>query len=170
MLARNDLWFKWFLYAMAALLCIAVQTALLQRITLWGVIPFIYPLVAAIPASFEGPAAGALYGLCIGVLCDSLLPGPIPCFYTLLFLVTAILSGVLAHGLLSAGMVCSLAISVLAFLLLALFHCLCLWFRGSAAWGAGLFVMVRELLVTLPLAFPVTYLFRAVRRRAYIDE
>ena len=49
MLARNETIFKWFLYAAAAAACLAAQGAVLQRITLWGVIPFLCPLLAAIP-------------------------------------------------------------------------------------------------------------------------
>ena len=57
MLARNETIFKWFLYAAAAAACLAAQGAVLQRITLWGVIPFLCPLLAAIPATWESPAA-----------------------------------------------------------------------------------------------------------------
>ena len=85
MLARSATIIKWVLYALAGLACTVVQAAVLQRFTLWGVIPFLYPLIAALPATFEGPAAGTVYALAAGVLCDLLLPSPIPCFYTLIF-------------------------------------------------------------------------------------
>ena len=84
MLARSATIIKWVLYALAGLACTVVQAAVLQRFTLWGVIPFLYPLIAALPATFEGPAAGTVYALAAGVLCDLLLPSPIPCFYTLI--------------------------------------------------------------------------------------
>ena len=60
MLARSATIIKWVLYALAGLACTVVQAAVLQRFTLWGVIPFLYPLIAALPATFEGPAAGTL--------------------------------------------------------------------------------------------------------------
>ena len=85
MLARNETIFKWTLYAAATVLCFLAQSLVLQRFTFWGVIPFLYPVLPAVTATFEGPAAGAVYGLAVGVACDSLLPGPIPCFYTLVF-------------------------------------------------------------------------------------
>ena len=85
MLARNETIFKWFLYSAAAVLCLTVQSALLQRLTLWGVIPFVCPLLAAIPATWESPAAGTIFSMMVGVACDLLLPAPIPCFYTLVF-------------------------------------------------------------------------------------
>ena len=58
MLARSATIFKWTLYTLAGLVWAVVQAAFLQRVTVWGVIPFLYPLIAALPAIFEGPAAG----------------------------------------------------------------------------------------------------------------
>lgn len=74
MLARSATIFKWTLYTLAGLVWAVVQAAFLQRVTVWGVIPFLYPLIAALPAIFEGPAAGTVYALACGVFCDLLLP------------------------------------------------------------------------------------------------
>ena len=63
MLARSDTIIKWILYALAGLVWAVVQAAVLQRFTFWDVIPFLYPLIAAIPATFEGPTAGTVYAL-----------------------------------------------------------------------------------------------------------
>ena len=49
MLARNEVIFKWTLYAAATALCFLLQGALFQRVTIWGVLPFVYPMLAAIP-------------------------------------------------------------------------------------------------------------------------
>ena len=115
MLARNEIIFKWLLYALAAVLCIWVQTALLQRITIWGVIPFLYPLLATIPATYEGPLAGSVFALIVGVICDSLLPGAFPCLYTLVFPLAGLCAGLLSHSLLPAGFICSLSAAAAAF-------------------------------------------------------
>ena len=72
MLARSATIIKWILYALAGLFWAAVQSALLQRFSVWGVIPFLYPLIAAIPATLEGPTAGTVFALSAGVLCDLL--------------------------------------------------------------------------------------------------
>ena len=80
MLARNETILKWALYAAATVLCLAVQEMFFQRFTLWGVIPFVYPLLAAIPAAYEGPVPGTVFALAVGVVCDLILPGPLPCF------------------------------------------------------------------------------------------
>lgn len=103
MLARSDTIIKWILYALAGLVWAVVQAAVLQRFTFWDVIPFLYPLIAAIPATFEGPTAGTVYALATGVFCDLLLPSPIPCFYTLIFPLVGLAAGLLSQSLIPAG-------------------------------------------------------------------
>lgn len=170
MLTRREMLFKWALYAAAAALCLLIQGALLRRITLWGVIPFLYPLLAILPATYEGPRSGAVFALCLGVLCDVLLPDLFPCLYTLTFPVAALLTGLMARSLLPAGIRCTVAAAPTAFALTDLLRCFILALNGSAAWGAGLSVMLREFLVTLPLAVPATWLFRAVHRKVHEND
>ena len=170
MLARSATIIKWVLYALAGLACTVVQAAVLQRFTLWGVIPFLYPLIAALPATFEGPAAGPVYALAAGVLCDLLLPSPIPCFYTLIFPLVGLSAGLLSQSLIPAGYLCSAVASLPAYLLTGVFHCIVLWATGHAAWTAGLSVTLRELCVSLPWSLPMAWLFRKVYRRVHIDD
>jgi len=169
-LARNETIFKWILYAAAAFLCLLIQTALLQRITVWGVIPFLYPLVAAIPASYEGAAPGMVFALAVGVVSDLILPDTFPCLYTLIFPFTALLAASIAKVLLPSGFLCSLFSAAEAFFLTDLFRCFLLWLGGKPAWQAGAWLLVREFLVTAPLIFPLTLLFRAVYRRAHMHD
>ena len=170
MLARNETIFKWALYACAALLCLLVQGALLQRLSLWGVIPFIYPLLAAIPATYEEPVSGTIFALAVGVVCDLLLPGPNPCFYTLVFPLVGLAASLLSKSLLPAGFLCSAAAAAAAFLLVDGSRCLLMWMMARPAWSAGLSLMAREFLLTLPLIFPVTLLFRAVFLKTHLDD
>ena len=170
MLARSATIIKWVLYALAGLACTVVQAAVLQRFTLWGVIPFLYPLIAALPATFEGPAAGTVYALAAGVLCDLLLPSPIPCFYTLIFPLVGLSAGLLSQSLIPAGYLCSAVASLPAYLLTGVFHCIVLWATGHAAWTTGLSVTLRELCVSLPWSLPMAWLFRKVYRRVHIDD
>lgn len=170
MLARSATVFKWTLYALAGLLWAAIQAAVLRRITLWGVIPFLYPLIAAIPATLEGPVSGTVYALCTGVLCDLLLPASIPCFYTLIFPLVGLVSGLLSRSLIPAGCLCSAAAALPAYLLTGLLHCLVFWVQGRAAWTAGLSVSLRELIVSLPWTVPMTLLFLRVYRRVHADD
>lgn len=167
MLARNEIIMKWLLYAAAAALCFLVQGAILQRITVWGVIPFLYPLAAAIPATYESPVSGTVFALCVGVLCDLLLPGSSPCLYTLIFPLVGLSASLISRSLLPAGYACSLAAAAAAFLLTDGFRCLLLWMDGQAPWLTGGRLMVREFCVTVPLVLPLTALFRAVARKVH---
>ena len=167
MLARNEIILKWILYAAATALCLLFQGAVFQRIVIWGVIPFLYPILAAIPSTFEAPAPSGIFALCLGVYCDLLLPEPIPCFYTLIFPVIAICSSVLSRSLLPAGFRCSLAASAAAFFLTDLFRCFLLALSGQSPWGTGAVLFLKELLVTAPLLIPVTILFRTVARKVH---
>ncbi len=170
MLARNETIFKWSLYALATALCFLVQFLLLQRITLWGVIPFVYPVLPAVLATYEGPVPGTVFALSVGVACDCILPGPIPCFYTLVFPLVGLFSALIAQSLLPSGALCSLAATAVSFAMTGLAHCLLLWARSKAAWGAGAWVCTREFLVSVLLALPVTALFSMVFRRTHLDD
>ena len=170
MLARNEVIFKWSLYAAAAALCILFQGAVCERVVVWGVIPFLYPLAAVIPATYEAPVPATVFALCVGVFCDLLLPEAFPCFYTLSLTGAALCASLLSQSLLPAGFLCSLAAAAVAFLLTGALHCLLFWLSGRPAWGAGAYLMVREFTVTAPFCFPVTLLFRAVSRKVHMYD
>ena len=170
MLARSATIFKWTLYTLAGLVWAVVQAAFLQRVTIWGVIPFLYPLIAALPATFEGPAAGTVYALACGVFCDLLLPSSIPCFYTLILPLVGLAAGLLSQSLIPAGYLCSAAAALPAYLLTGIFHCIVLWAQGHPAWGAAMSVTLRELCVSLLWSLPMTWLFRRVYLRGHVDD
>lgn len=170
MLARNETILKWVLYAAAAALCLFIQGALLQRITIWGVIPFLYPLLAVIPATYEGSVSGTVFALAIGVVCDLLLPDAFPCLYTLIFPLAGLCAALLSRSVLRAGILCSLVSAAIAFILADGFRCLLFWLERKSAWSAGFSVMAREFLVTAPLVIPVTLLFRAVHRKVHAND
>ena len=170
MLARSATIFKWTLYTLAGLVWAVVQAAFLQRVTIWGVIPFLYPLIAALPATFEGPAAGTVYALACGVFCDLLLPSSIPCFYTLILPLVGLAAGLLSQSLIPAGYLCSAAAALPAYLLTGIFHCIILWAQGHPAWGAAMSVTLRELCVSLLWSLPMTWLFRRVYLRVHVDD
>lgn len=170
MLARSSTIFKWTLYTLAGLVWAVVQAAFLQRVTIWGVIPFLYPLIAALPAIFEGPAAGTVYALACGVFCDLLLPSSIPCFYTLILPLVGLAAGLLSQSLIPAGYLCSAAAALPAYLLTGIFHCIVLWAQGHPAWGAAMSVTLRELCVSLLWSLPMTWLFRRVYLRVHVDD
>lgn len=170
MLARSATIFKWTLYAGAALVFFLLQGAVLQRVTLWGVIPFVFPVLAAVIGTYEAPLPASVFGLVLGAACDLLLPGALPCFYTLVFPAAALGAALISQSLLPAGFLCAAAGTLLSFLLTDLAQCLVLWARGSGAWGAGAWLFLRETCVSLPLVFPAAALFAAVFRRTHTND
>ena len=122
MLARNETIFKWALYAGATAVFFLLQGAVFQRITLWGVIPFVFPILAAVLGMYEGPLPGSVYGLTVGVLCDLLLPAFIPCFYTLVFPAVGLCAALVSQNLLPAGFLCAAVTSVTGFFFTDLFQ------------------------------------------------
>ena len=170
MLARNELIFRWSVYTLAALLCLFIQTAFLQRLTVWGVTPFLYPLLAAIPATYESPVPATAFALGAGIICDLMLPASLPCFYTLLFPVIGLLSSLLVQGAISNGFLCSVFVAAIAYLLCGVFNCLLLRQSGSPIWRPGMFLTLREFCVALPFTIPMTVLFRAVYNRTHWND
>ncbi len=74
-MTRRDHTIKWLLYALGALPVWLMETTVLNRLPLFGIIPVLLPLAAAAAALFEGAKAGAVYGLCLGVVADATYPG-----------------------------------------------------------------------------------------------
>lgn len=157
-------------FAAATLAFLFLQGFVLQFLSLAGAMPFLYPVLVAVLAMWEGPVCGTAYGLVLGVLCDLTIAAPIPCFYTLIFPLAGLFSAVLARSWLPAGFMCSLIVSVLSFFVTDLFFCVVLALSGSAAWGAGMLTFVRETAATI-LFVPLVYLlFRPVHRRFHSDD
>lgn len=167
MLARSETFMKWTLYTLAALACCTVQGLLLQRITLLGVIPFLYPAVATVLSTLEGPLSGAIFSLAFGAACDLALPGPIPCLYTLVFPVAGLLAALAAQGLIKAALPCALVTTALSLALIDLVRALGLALEGEVVWPAAPLLFLRETVATLPFVLPVFLLFRAVYRHCH---
>ena len=170
MLARNETIIKWSLYAAASLLGVLTQGAVLQRLEWFGVIPFIFPLLPAIPATMESSRSGTVFALCVGVFCDLLLPAPLPCFYTLIFPFAGLFAALLSESILPAGYLCSSVAAAFSFFLTGCFHIFLLWTEGKTAGSAALRVMALEFALTFPAVFPMTALYRWVYLRTHLDD
>lgn len=169
MIGRSEVFFKWLLYSAASLLLLLLQGAVLQRLRLFDVMPFLYPVLAAVLSMYEGALSGTVYSLALGVICDLALPGPIPCFYTLIFPLAGLCAGLISRSWLPAGFLCSLVVSFTAFVLTDTFHGLLLVLAGKAAWAAVTTTALREICATA-LFIPVVFLlFRRVCRKCAAD-
>ena len=157
---------KWCVYGGATLALCLVQTCLLRFVRVWEVVPFLYPMLAAVVSTYEGRRGGPIFAVVLGALCDLALQEPFPPgFYTFCFALAGILAAVLAEFLLTPGLLCSLAAAAGAFLITDLGRLLVLLGNGQGAAGAILWVALREFLVTLPLLPLVFWTYRRIHRR-----
>lgn len=154
---------KWTFYALAALLLCFLKRLLLGSVTIWGVLPFLPPVLLAVLAAFEQPKPAVLAGLVFGVLCDLVLPAPFACLYTLSFTIAALLIATVMSNLIQQGFARALFSSVLAFFIVDLFEILAMLTRGADL-SVMLWLFVRETLVSCALLLPSYPLLRAVHR------
>lgn len=66
---------KWLVYALGLAAVWFAEAMVLWRFPVFGVIPVLLPLAAVAAAFWEGARAGAVFGLCVGVLADAIYPG-----------------------------------------------------------------------------------------------
>ena len=156
---------KWICYCLGALVLVLVQSAVLVHVRIWGVHPFILPSLAAIAASFEGKREGPVYALVLGLVCDTLFTGAFPCFYAVVLTLSALLAGQAARRLIMPGAVCSLLVSAAAMILTDLLNAIASSYAHGTPFAASLWLMARELLLSLPVAMLVHLAFSHVHRR-----
>ena len=157
MITARDLVFKWTSYAIAISVILFLHSLLLGQVKIWGVTPFLPPILLSIIASFENSYAGTLFGLIFGICCDLTLTAPLPCLYTLSFAISALIASFIAKSALQTGFLCSLVVSAVSFCIVDFFLALVLLTGGHATLIAFLFLCIRELLVSLlllPLLYP----------------
>ena len=168
MIGRSEIYIKWLLYTLATFALFLLQ-GVLQRLRLFGVLPFLYPVMAATLAMYEGAFAGTVYRLVLALVCDPLLPGPSPRLYTLVFPLAGLCAGLMARNWLPAGCPGGLATSALAFGLTDAFHCLLLA-TGGGFTSAALVTAAAETCLTLCFSPAVLLLFRPIYRKCHLDD
>ncbi len=158
MKTRSEIIFQWSVYSAVSLLVLLVQKLLLPQLQLFGVSLFLPPMIAAMLSAFEPGAEGMLFSLFFGVLCDWALIGPVPCFYTVTFVLAAILAGLISGRMLSGQLLCSITVSAAAYLTGTLLR----WVL-MASDGVGLLTVLlyggKELLLALPFVVPLHFLY-----------
>lgn len=74
-MTRRDIIIKWLAYALGLLPVLLLNLYILPWFPIFGTIPMLLPLAAVTVAVLEGPAAGAGFGLAVGLLYAGLVPG-----------------------------------------------------------------------------------------------
>ena len=57
---------KWAVYGLGTLALFALQYLVLNHIEVWGVRPFLYPMLPAVVSSYEGLRRGSVFSLVLG--------------------------------------------------------------------------------------------------------
>ena len=171
MLGRTEILLKWLLYAAGVLICWMLHGVALQFLDIFGVMPFIFPMLAAVIAMYEGPFSGSIFSLVLGVVCDLTIAAPIPCFYTLVFPIIGMLAGLVSKNWIPMSFLCACLLSLLAFVLTDSFHCLLLALTGSRhAMAAAFSLAIRETGASLPFLVPVFFVFRRIHEICHVYD
>jgi len=112
---------------------------------------------AAAVAALEDAHGSAVFALATGAVLDVTMPGVIPCFYTVAFLVVFLVARVLSAKVLSQPFFCCMLCGALSIVCTDLLQILFLKASVSFSFGTALLLTGKELLLTLPL-MPLIYL------------
>ena len=169
MLPKSYLIFKWTVYALATLLLFGLQSLVLNHIHIFGLVPFLYPMLPAVAAMYEGSHRGPVFALALGVVCDLLLPAPFEGFFTVIFTISAILSAVVAEKLISPGFLCALTVSGGSLLLTSGARILIRSLTGGGYLALMARIAVGEALITLPAVLAVWPVYRFIHDHCASD-
>ena len=169
MLPKSYTVFKWAVYAIATLLLCALQSVVLNHVRILGLTPFLYPVLPALVAMFEGPRPGSVFGLIFGLYCDLLIPEPFPGFFALIFPVAAIAAAWVAERLTSRGFLCALIVSSLGLLLTGALRMFVQLLSGGQYLGLMARMVVVEGVLTLPALLAAVPIYRAIYRRCGVE-
>lgn len=169
MLPKSYIITKWTVYSLATLALFALQHLILNQVSVWGTAPFLYPMLPALVASYEGPRKGSIFALSMGAVCDMLIAGPFPGYYAILFTFIGLLAGTIGENLLSPGWLCGFTVSLMA---LTLNVCLRLGLYLLSG-ELHLILMGRiallEIALSLPAILPALPLYRTIHRHCAAD-
>lgn len=166
-MSRRDLTIKWTFFSFAALFFIAVQQLLLNHWELWGVHPFILPMLPVMAVILEGQKEGTFFAVGVGLFCDLLWSAVIPCFYTLAFLLCALLAGLLAGRVIMSGVLCAFVCGTLALVVTDLLMIVILINKTSFALTDALLLSGKELLLSVAAAPLIFLVYRKISRRMH---
>ncbi len=165
MMTSRALTLKWFLFALATFFAALLDAFILSRISVFAFSPFVFPILAALAASFEGPLQGSVYAMVLGALCDVTLTAPLPCVYTIAFTLCALIAAALSESVLRPGLLCSAVVSALSLFITASLCALVLFFRRGADPTALLGAALHETVLSLPLVLLVHPLFLSIHKK-----
>lgn len=166
---RRGYVYKWLSYTLVSLLFILVQCFGLVHLRIWGVHPFLFPVLVSTVAALETAHESAIYTLALGLLMDLTMPGVLPCFYTVAFLVVFVATQLLSAKVLSWPFFCCMLCGVLSMVCCSGLSALFLQAKADFTPLSALMLLGKELLLTLPL-MPLVYLPMRKLRQVFDRE
>lgn len=166
---HRDYVYKWLSYTLVSLLFILVQCFGLVHLRVWGVHPFIFPVLVSTVAALETAHESAIYTLALGLLMDLTMPGVLPCFYTVAFLLVFVATQLLSAKVLSWPFFCCMLCGVLSMVCCSGLSTLFLQAKVDFTPLSALMLLGKELLLTAPL-MPLVYLPMRKLRQVFDRE
>ena len=161
---------KWVIYALATAFLLLFQLLVVYHIRLWGLTPFLPPIIVGVVSSFEGRDASPVFAAAFGLLCDLTAAAvPLPGFFCLAFTLSALLSSFITETLFSRDLLGCLVAASLCSALTGLLRVLVLSAAGQPAFAAMCSVAAREFLISLPLLIIVYPTLRWVHRKTTFE-
>ena len=165
MLPKSYVVFKWVMYAVATLFLCALQSVVFSHISVFRLTPFLYPVLPALMAMFEGARPGSVFAFCLGLACDLLVPAPFRGFFVLIFPVAAVVSAWIAERLTSRGLLCGLIVSSVGLVLTDCFRLFVQILSGGQYLGLMARIALGEAILTLPAVLIALPMYRMIYRR-----
>lgn len=169
-LPKRYLVIKWAVYALATAGLLLFQLLVVHHIRLWGLTPYLPPVLVGAAASFEGRSSSPFFAAALGLLCDlTTASPPMPGFFCLTFTLSAALASFVTEALFSRDLPGCLVASAICLALTGILRVLVLSAGGHLAFAAMCSVAAREFLISLPLLLVVYPIFRRVHKRTTFD-
>ena len=169
MMPKSYIIAKWTIYSLATLLLLALQHLILGHISVFGVTPFLYPLIPALVSSYEGLRRGSVFSLVVGTVCDMLLIGPFEGFYAITFSIIGIFAALIGENLFSPGWLCGFVVCLMALGINGVSHFILYFLSGERHLLLMARIVLIECAISLPAMLPALPLYRKVHRRCAVD-
>lgn len=164
MFTKKALLTKWGLYSAALLVLLLVQQGLHALPPVFGVLPFLTPMIVAVVAALEGPISGTIFGIAVGFCCDLGSTGVFSGVYTLGFFAVALGISIISKYWVRRSVFGSLIWAALAFLILDIVQGgFVLLFKGAGILPV-LSLCAREGSVSILFVIPIFLLYHFLHR------
>ncbi len=164
MFTKKALITKWVLYSAALILFILLQQVLNALPAVWGVSPFLMPIIVALVAALEGPVPGTIFGICIGFFCDLIGGGIFSGIYTISFFCIALAISIISKDWVMHNIFGSLIYALISFFILDVFQTLFLLLFKGAELMVILSLAGREIAISILFTIPVFFLYNYLHR------